>query len=443
MAEQSSENTPIKTLASSDLVKIDLRNTSRGVPVNTRLKTLAPGDLVKSCKYLEKGTYFSPEGVRCCTLACFASPVLITADEIRNYTDPYDLMVQRRQDLFAAINGLSEGPTGSCLSCDHLKEKKFKDVNFEYLGGEQMPGGMGIQHFTMCNERCTYCCFTRDNNFIKPQYEILGYFESFRKRGKLRGNNWIDFSGGEPALLKNLDEILSYLFKNKLGTVVVYSNAAIYNQSIYDGLKKNKVILTTSLDTALPSTYKKLRGTDAYSKVIGNLIRYRNSGTSGLWLKYIVCDSNRTEDDLWSFIMAMLAIKPDKVMICPDFPDGEKKIPDETVAFTARLWYLLEKFTGFTPIDYTTAFKNSEYDKYRADLKRSIQELKLQKPLDNEYKLKERGWVRSSMNNLIVARDRLLHSSARERILPEDSARLRVAKIAWRNTFGRIPFLRT
>ena len=46
------------------------------------------------------------------------------------------------------------------------------------------------------------------------------------------------------------------------------------------------------------------------------------------------------------------------------------------------------------------------------------------------------------MNRLILARDRLLHSSARQRILPDDSARLTVAKIAWGKTFGRIPFLR-
>lgn len=410
---------------------------------NAPIKALTSNDLVKSCKYIEKGTYFSLEGARCCVHASIVSPVIITGDEIRNNTDTYDLVVQRRRELFAAINGFGEGQTGSCLFCHHLKEKKFKDVNFEYLGGEPLPCGMGIQHYTHCNERCTYCFYTRENKFVEPQYDILGYLEQFRKRGKLRGNNWIDFSGGEPAMLKNFDEILSYFLKHKLGTIVVYSNASKYSQSIYDALKTNKVILTTSLDTGLASTYKKLRGVDAYSKVIGNLIRYRNSGTSGLWLKYVICDINRTEDDLWSFIMAVLAIKPDKVMICPEFPFEEKRIPDETVAFAAQLWYLLEKLTGFTPVDYTTALRNSEYDKYRTDLKNSLQELKRRRPLVKEDKLRERSRVRSSMNRLIVARDRLLHSSARQRILPDDSARLSAAKIAWRKTFGRIPFLRT
>lgn len=354
----------------------------------------------------------------------------------------YDLVVQRRRELFEAINGLREGPTGSCLGCGHLKEKKFKDVNFEYLGGEPLAAAMNIQHYTKCNERCTYCNFTVEDNFIPAQYEFLEYLEEFRKRGKLRRGNWIDFSGGEPATLKNFDEILNYFLRHKLGTVVVYSNATVYKQSIYDALKKNQIILTTSLDAGLPSTYKKLKALDFYPKVLANLIRYRNSGTSGLWLKYVVCDINRTEDDLWGFMMAVLAIRPDKVMICPHFAYGEESFPEETVAFAARLWYLLEKHTGLTPVDYTTAFKGPKWDKYRADLRDSIEALKAKKPIDGEYKLRERSMVRGAMNRLIVARDRALHSSLRERILPDGSTRLRIAKKAWGKTIGRLAFLR-
>ena len=400
-----------------------------------------PNDLVKSCKYMETASYFGQEGVRCCTHADITSPILITAEEMRNGAG-YDLMVQRRREHFERVNGLREGPTGSCPGCGHLKEKKLKDVNFKYLGGEPLPGGLGIQHYTKCNERCTYCIFTVEDNFIGPQYEVLGYLEEFRKRGKLRGGNWIDFSGGEPATLKNFDEILNYFLSNKLGTVVVYSNSTVYKQSIYDALKKNRIILTTSLDTGLPSTYKKLRGLDFYSKVVGNLIRYRNSGTSGLWLKYVICDINRTEDDLWSFIMAVLAIKPDKVMMCPEFAYGAECFPEETVAFAARLWYMLEKHAGVTPVDYTTAFKGPKWDKYRADLRRSVEALKAKKALDGESKLKERGMVRAAKNRLIAARDRALRSGLRGRILPDGSTRLRIAREAWGMTIGRIAFLR-
>jgi molybdenum cofactor biosynthesis enzyme MoaA len=397
--------------------------------------------LVKSCKYIETGSYFGEEGVRCCTHADIYSPLMITAEEMRNGVT-YDMVVRRRRELFEAINGLRVGPTGSCPNCGHLKEKKYKDVNFEYLGGEPLPGAMGLQHFTKCNERCTYCIYTVEDNFIGPQYEVLGYLEEFRKRGKLRGGNWIDFSGGEPATLKNFDEILNYLLSNKLGTVVVYSNASVYKQSIYDALKKNKIILTTSLDAGVPSTYQKLKGQDFYSRVLANLIRYRNSGTSGLWLKYVITDINRTEDDLWGFITAVLALRPDKVMICPHFAYGEETFPEESVAFAAKLWYLLEKHTGLTPVDYSAAFKDAKWDKYRSDLKRSVEALKSKKPIHGEYKLEERSSMRAAMNRLVAARDRALHSSMRKRMLPDGSERMRIARKAWDKTLGRIAFLR-
>lgn len=419
---------------------VQIQNMTGPSPSKT-IESLAPNDVVKSCKYIETGSYFGEQGVRCCTHADIYSPLLITAEEMRDGAG-YDLMVQRRREHFERVNGLREGPTGSCPGCGHLKSKKFKDVNFEYLGGEPIPGAMGVQHYTKCNERCTYCTYTVEDNFIPPQYEFLGYLEEFRKRGKLRGGNWIDFSGGEPATLKNFDEILNYFLGHKLGTVVVYSNSTVYKQSIYDALKKNKIILTTSLDTGLASTYKKLRGLDFYPKVIENLIRYRNSGTSGLWLKYVITDINRTEDDLWSFIMAVLAIKPDKVMMCPEFAYGADSFPEETVAFAARLYYLLEKHTGFAPVDYTTAFKGPKWDKYRADLRSLVEALKAKKPLDRKSELKERGMVRAVKNRLIRARDRALHSELRARILPDGSTQFRIARRVWGNTIGRIAFLK-
>ena len=182
-------------------------------------------------------------------------------------------------------------------------------------------------HYSACNQRCTYCIFTVEDNFIKAQYDPIKYYELFREKGKLRGNNWIDFSGGETTSLKDFDRILNYLIDHELGTVVVYSNASIYNQTLHDALAKNKVILTTSLDTAVASSYAKLHGTKTFPKVIRNLIRYRNSGTHNLWLKCVITENNSSDDDLWSFVLAMMALRPNKIMICPDFPYGETEGP--------------------------------------------------------------------------------------------------------------------
>jgi len=401
------------------------------------INDLAPDDLVKVCKYIEMGSCFALDGVRCCVHGTIESPLIVTAEEIRNNAVTYDLVVQRKRELFAAINSLADGPSASCKTCANLVEKRYGDVCFDYLGGEPLPAALNIQHYTECNQRCTYCFYTQTNKFLKPQYNIIDYFELFKKNGKLRGNNWIDFSGGETAMLKNFNEILSYLLDNNLGTVVVYSNAVIFSQSIYDALKDNRIILTTSLDTGMASTYGKLRGVNVntYSKVVANLIRYRNSGTSRLWLKYVICDINRTEDDLWSFVWAMLALRPNNLMICPEFPYGEKQIPGETVKFAARLWYVLERVTGMTPIDYTNEFGDPQWVKYREDLRSNIQGMIRQKPFGDESAFQK---LESTPMSFARVKEWVWSSELRNSLLPTGSAREKLAVSAWRKTFGRV-----
>jgi hypothetical protein len=410
-------------------------------PAGKTIDDLAPDHRVKTCKYIEMGSCFTLEGIRCCVHGTIHSPLLVTAEEIRDNTVSYDEVVRKRKALFAAINGLADGPTDPCATCANLKEARYKDVSFEYLGGEPLPAGLNIQHYTACNQHCTYCCYAQADSLIKPQYNILDYLELFRRQGKLRGNNWIDFSGGEPAMLENFDEILNYLLGNDMGTVVVYSNAAIFSQSIYDALKKNRIILTTSLDTGMASTYAKLRGSKVFPRVIGNLIRYRNSGTRRLWLKYVITEINRTEDDLWSFVLALLALKPDRVLICPDFPYGERQIPEETVKFAARLWYVVEKLTGMTPGDYTNEFGDPKWLKYHDDLANSIEDVRRQQPLGNEchiQKLRAPSVSMSVTRSVAKMKLRVWESGFRKRLLPVGSARERRARIAWRRTFGRL-----
>ncbi len=348
------------------------------------IEDLKPDDIVKSCPYVEHGVYFAIDGVHCCVNGTFYSPIIASNDELNNKTIDYNTIIQRRKDIFTGINGITTNDVGCCKNCCNLVEKKFRDVRFDILGGEHLPGGMGIQHYTMCNYRCTYCCYAIENKFDKPQYNILDFLNIYKAKNKLKGNNWIDFSGGEPAMLNNIDEILQYFYKNNLGTVVIYSNASIYSKKIFELLKKNKIILTTSLDTGMFSTYQKLRGTNAFPKTIENLIKYRNSGTNNLWLKYVITESNRTEDDLWSFLLAMLAIKPNKVMISPDFPYGDKEIPQETVKFAAKLWYLLEKYLGVDVIDYTSSMGDIKFRNYQKALFNEINSMKTKAPLSKE-----------------------------------------------------------
>lgn len=401
------------------------------------IESLAPDERVKVCKYIEMGSCFALDGVRCCVHGTIHSPLIVTAEELNSGTVTHDLVVQRKRRLFAAINDLDDGPTGSCKECAHLHNKPFKDVCFEFLGGEPLSAGFNIQHYTACNQRCAYCCYSQTGTLKKPQYDIIPYLELFRSRGKLRGNNWIDFSGGEPTMLKDFDQILSYLIENRLGTIVVYSNATVFNPLIADALRGNRIILTTSLDTGVASTYRKMRGTDSYARVFQNLIRYRNTGTRNLWIKYVICDENRSDDDLWSFVATVLALRPDRTMICPDFPYGDRQIPEETLQFAARLWRVLEQVTGVPPIDYTSEFGAPKWVKYHCDLSKALEEIRSHERTGIE-RLKPSPFgitVRSSVMREVY---RFWYSGFRKQWLPEGSRGERLAMRVWSRLSGKV-----
>ena len=347
--------------------------------MNKKFEDYKPDDIVKSCPYLENGSCFELDGMHCCCLGTIISPTIITKDEINENKYDYNLILERKQELFLNINNNDE-KAGLCLKCANVKEKKFKDVDLTNIGGQPLPAGFNIQHYTACNERCSYCCYAQTNNFKPPQYDLLKVLDICKKQNHLKKGCWIDFSGGEPAILKDFEKILTYFDENKLGTVVVYSNASIYSHKIYELLKEDKIILTTSVDTGLKSTYAKIRGLDAFPKVFENLLKYRESGTHNIWLKYVVTEDNRTEDDLWSFITTMVALRPDKIMVCPDFPYGDKQIPKETVEFIAKLWCECERFLGITMVDFTETFGDIKFVSYHTDLAMAIDRYKKANP---------------------------------------------------------------
>ena len=349
-----------------------------------------PTDKVKICKYIESGVRFFYNGITCCCVNTFQSPIIITAEEMKNGEVTYELVVQRRKELFEKVNGLREGDTGSCLQCNLLMEREYKDVNFEYLGGHGYVSGFNIQHLTLCNLRCSYCYFTKVNNFKPAIYNnITEFINLFKEKGKLIGGNWIEFNGGEPTLLENFDEILDYLIKNNCGTVCLFTNSLKYSQSVFNALKENKICLITSIDAGTPSTYKKMKKVDGYIKVLDNLIRYKSSGTktSLFALKYIICEENMNDDDLYGFVFAMLLIRPSHVYICPDFPYGDREIPYESVEFGAKMWLLLEKYGKGSTIVYIQSDDmkgDPKFAKFSNDIRLKYKELKDKMDYDEE-----------------------------------------------------------
>jgi len=346
----------------------------------------APEDMILSCRYIEKGLVFLSDGLHSCCLGTVASPVLVDAEEINSGKVNHKTIVEKRALLLSKLNA---GDTSiSCHGCGEVNEKVYKDVCLDYLG-ECM---IIIQHYTVCNMQCSYC--TTWKNGLSSSYSeqsIIDILKCFSEKGKLLGGSWIPVSGGEPTLLKNLDTLIEGLAELKIGDICIFTNCVKHSETIEMHLRNDSVFITTSIDAGIPSTFKKIHGTEMQS-VLDTLVKYRKTGTTQLRLKYIITEENRNDDDLYAFVFMMLALKPDLVTIAPEYPRNDAQIPHESAIYGAKLWYMLKKYGG-DGIVIDTFLDVQRVDqrltKFSSDIYNEFNRLCAEAPLTDEYNLLE------------------------------------------------------
>lgn len=272
-----------------------------------------PDDIVKSCSRIESGLRLGPDGIRACCFSVMVSPFYWTADEAAGLDISRQMIVDRRKQLFRQLNDAHSDI--SCKRCLKVEQKRFADVHFDKLGF------IDLAHYSTCNLRCTFCGFTQADNFEKAKYDALGILNKFPPE-EVEWDSCVDFNGGEPSLLHDLDQFLEF-FRSRSIRVRLYSNALRFRQSIYDALEDGTISwLIVSLDAGTPSTYKRLKKSDKFLKVVENLTRYATAGNRGkgmLAIKYIFSDDNCSQDDIAGFSYLMLAIRPQKVYLGFDF----------------------------------------------------------------------------------------------------------------------------
>lgn len=268
-------------------------------------------------------------------------PLFCNTEEINRGMVNKDFIIEKRKKYIRMLN--DDYSNMDCKHCLMVEHKRYGDISFSRLGH------IDLQHYSICNLRCSYCAYTRDNMHYPPQYDALAILRLFEPED-IEWNAHVDFAGGEPTLLENLEEYLEF-FRNRRIRVLMFTNAVQFNQAIYDGLSDGSIYwVTTSLDAGKPSTFKALRGRDQYLYVLENLSRYAVAGSKGkgmLSVKYIFCESNCSDDDITGFAYAMLALRPQKVWLTFDFAPMFLRQTDNDysrqIEAYAKLYILLKK----------------------------------------------------------------------------------------------------
>jgi len=298
-------------------------------------------EIVKTCCKLESGLNLAVNGLRACTRGALMPPLFCSAKEIQQGLVDLDFIVAKRKNYIKMLN--DDHSDMDCKRCLMVEEKRYGDISFSGLGH------IDLQHYTYCNLRCSYCLYTQNDLHLPPQYDALGVLRLFGE-DSIEWNAYVDFAGGEPSLLPNLEEYLAH-FREARIRVLMYTNALWFHQAIYDGLRDGSIYLvTTSLDAGTPSTYSTLRGSDGYLRVLENLCRYAAAGSRGMGMlvvKYIFCETNCSDDDVAGFAYAMLALRPQKVWLTFDFSplylQHSTRVLDKQIDAYAKLYLLLQQ----------------------------------------------------------------------------------------------------
>jgi hypothetical protein len=339
-------------------------------------------DIVKSCRRLESGIRLGREGALACQYTAIASPIFWTADQLANTTITKDMIVEKRKWLFEALNDDHSDVT--CKRCHMVRTKRFADVSFTKLGQIDLAAN------TICNLRCNYCGFTHSNWFFQSKYDDLGILKVFTPEDA----GWdavVDFNGGEPSILPNLDEYLDFFASRRI-RIRFITNAVVFKQSVYDGLANGSIQwAVTSLDAGTPSTFLGMKERDYYLRVLENLTRYAHAGSQGggmLAVKYIFCQDNCSDDDIAGFVYAMLAIRPQQIWLTFDFCHIYKDYDyrNESAAY-AKMYNMFRKH-GITPVHYTTGHLAAVCQEGKNLLKRTLNELESITPDGHPTELK-------------------------------------------------------
>ncbi|HIS87953.1 TPA: radical SAM protein [Candidatus Avigastranaerophilus faecigallinarum] len=247
-----------------------------------------------SCSNIQNGLRFE---YNCIKLCCFMGsntpePLYLKKDyygEKLNWNELIDTINVIRENQ---KNGITDP---HCKGCFGLQEQDWDDnKKFKWIQ---------IAHWSECNCNCTYC-YRLQSDFVKPKkrYKIMPIIKELDKLDMIDYNGELAYSGGEPASLREFDEITNFFIKKGEKLIMVHTNGIKPVKSVLKGLKTDTMSVTVSVDCGDREKFKQIKQVDAYNKVIDTLKKYvkaQGSNRKMVRSKYIIIPNvNDTKEDI-------------------------------------------------------------------------------------------------------------------------------------------------
>ena len=255
-----------------------------------------------SCPWIEHGlVFFRYKLAMCCNCGHEGSIQTLIRNNYVGQKIDWDRIFQVK-DMYRRFHKKGKIHTG-CVSCPYLKEDKWD--NSRYIDN------IYISHWTQCNSKCIYCYATqKPEDFDMPQtYHVLPILKEMFDKGILRAGGIISFGGGEPTLLDEFEDLVTFLLDNYFWGIRVHSSGIKYSPALARAINEIRGYVVVSVDSGSAEAFEKIKQVPCYDKVRETVRKYALQTTFlGRYLvsaKYIIVPGiNDTIEEIESWMKA-------------------------------------------------------------------------------------------------------------------------------------------
>lgn len=290
------------------------------IPEN-RIKVFTNTHLRRGCHALDNGIVVNAWSIASCCEVYFR-----TEQKYSDAIHTHDSIVEAVSNWLnwreKTRKQLILGESSDCDGCPNLKYDAFEESP-KITNINAGPGFLG----SVCNCRCIYCnqqstVFGAKSKQSLDSYELHRIImEEFPDTIDI---SYVTLADGEITVLPYRDKLLD-LVLSKDCSAAIGTNAIIYNEKVARVLNRKGSKINVSLDCGTADTFYKIKGLDAFDKVVNNLRKYAESGD--VILKYIMIPGkNENVKDIDEFVKIAKSINA-VIMISYDLTNG---VRDET-----------------------------------------------------------------------------------------------------------------
>lgn len=194
-----------------------------------------------------------------------------------------------------------------------------------------------------CNCKCYYCNFEeRLGRDVSADVDIVELYRLVKQFGYNDQEGIIELCNGEITIHPDKSRIYEGLENTN---VMFLTNGIVYDEEIRKRMMNGTAILNVSIDSGTSETFKKIKGIDAFSRVVNNLKLYANNKKGIFNLKYILLPGDNDNDaDIEGFVELCKNLHVDMAHISYDLNrEYEDYNNPQMIRAINKLVYLLQE----------------------------------------------------------------------------------------------------